>query len=517
MKGFLKKVKGLFKKKRHEGYDEEDFEDELSEDSDEHSDIDFDNLPPALRKQLESSGALDDSDDSEDDEDEAPPFVAQEMRPDHSIDQDATDPSIPLGVGNPIDSTQEMKRPDELSEQEHQKRLDAIRENSYQEDDFTEHSGINYFEEFQIPKTKASARGVGAFITKIKAQLKDLSARGKKSPSSTAFKAKNGSKGPRNFDSFLNDIFATAQRPKVHAVFLMVLTIVGTYSLGKLMALYLNQGPNVPVVRWSPPSTPQDQGRLTRELPAVARVDLFNANRKVETERPPQDDRPRVDETLICIAADQPTRLPIRLLNTTVLHDSVKSIAAVQVRGGRDIVNIREGQKIDNIAEVGRIDRMKLVVKNLSTGQCELVQTEDQQRSRGRPSPINVVSEQEGREIMRRQQQPGIQNEGNNFRIEKGLRDQMLENISEVLTQARAVQIQNPDGSMYFKMTEVVPGSIYSQLNIQDGDIIEGINGNPINNLNEVMSMFGRIREIDNLSLTIRRNGVSQSFDYSFD
>ena len=34
-------------------------------------------------------------------------------------------------------------------------------------------------------------------------------------------------------------------------------------------------------------------------------------------------------------------------------------------------------------------------------------------------------------------------------------------------------EIKNPDGSLSFKMTDVVPGSIYSQLDISDGDIIK--------------------------------------------
>ena len=54
----------------------------------------------------------------------------------------------------------------------------------------------------------------------------------------------------------------------------------------------------------------------------------------------------------------------------------------------------------------------------------------------------------------------GISNTGNQFKIKKEVRARMLENISEVLTQARAVQIKNPDGSLAFRMQEVVAGSI---------------------------------------------------------
>ena len=96
------------------------------------------------------------------------------------------------------------------------------------------------------------------------------------------------------------------------------------------------------------------------------------------------------------------------------------------------------------------------------------------------------------------------------------MRDNALKNIQNVLTQARAIQIKNPDGSLAFKMTDVVPGSIYSQLDITDGDIISEINGKKIENINEILTLFGKIKDIDNLSLTILKDGQKQEKDYEF-
>jgi type II secretory pathway component PulC len=93
----------------------------------------------------------------------------------------------------------------------------------------------------------------------------------------------------------------------------------------------------------------------------------------------------------------------------------------------------------------------------------------------------------------------------------------MLENISEVLTQARAVQIKNPDGSLCFKMQEVVPGSIFTQLNIQEGDKVCGINGKKIQNVAELMNMFGQIDKIDHFELDVNKNGIDQNLEYDFE
>ena len=109
----------------------------------------------------------------------------------------------------------------------------------------------------------------------------------------------------------------------------------------------------------------------------------------------------------------------------------------------------------------------------------------------------------------------GIENFGNKFNIQKSLIDEKMKDIGSTLTQARAVQMTNPDGSLSFKMTEIDPGGIFPYLGVQDGDIITAINGKPITNLNEVMALFGRIKNLDQLSLGIKRDGAESTQEYS--
>jgi C-terminal processing protease CtpA/Prc len=77
------------------------------------------------------------------------------------------------------------------------------------------------------------------------------------------------------------------------------------------------------------------------------------------------------------------------------------------------------------------------------------------------------------------------------------------------------VKIQNPDGSLSFKMTELDPAGIFPYLGIQDGDTITNINGKPIYDMNEVMLLFGRIKGLEKLSLGIKREGTDSNQEYS--
>lgn len=503
-KGFLQKFKSLFKSKKAES--------SLEDDQFDSEEVDLDSLPAHLKAQLLSDqNEPQDFDEVDDEDEELAQFSAMSVNKeelDQEFENDDTNPSM---LTPKMEPTRETTRPEELDEDEFEARLEAIREAASDEDDqFDEHSGINDFKEFEINKSSGKSNQMFLnILAKLKGYAHAIRIEKLAKPQSPKEQKTNSPQ------LTLSDIlFAPQERPRLHGIFVSIMILIATYGLGKMMALYLDTSMDNQV-SMPTPALMIDSNTQNTDLFSIARVDLFNANPKNDITQP-KTEEPTIDETLICVASNQASRLPITLVNTTVLQDSVKSIASVQVRGGRDIRNIREGQKIDTLAEIGKIDRMKVIFKNLSTGQCEFVRTAEATKQ-ANAKPINVISEREGQALINNSRNQGIVNEGNSFKINKTVRDQMLENISEVLTQARAVQIQNPDGTMAFKMTEIVAGSIYSQLNIQDGDIIEGINGAPITNLNEVMSMFGRIREIDNLSLTIRRNGVSQNLDYSFD
>lgn len=110
---------------------------------------------------------------------------------------------------------------------------------------------------------------------------------------------------------------------------------------------------------------------------------------------------------------------------------------------------------------------------------------------------------------------PGIENVGNNFNISKTLLDEKMKDIASILTQARAIKIQNPDGTMAFKLTELDPQGIFPYLGLQDQDIITSINGKPIYDMNEVMGLFAKIKNLDKLQLGVRREGTDSNLDYN--
>ncbi len=315
-----------------------------------------------------------------------------------------------------------------------------------------------------------------------------------------------------SWNDFILKLFSPYTRGKIHGAFVILLVVTFTYLIGKSIALFMGRStPMVSSVK-SNISTPIEKADTTvQDINRISSTNLFNIKEsdKVDTKKVQID-----IASIVCVDAEKPTSEPLKLLDTIVLQDSVKSVASVQVRGSSDLVNVREGEQLNNAVEVAKINRMKVILKNLTTGDCEYVASEGEEA----PSmpPMQILSPKAGQKLFK-SSNPSIKNVGNSFKIKRQFRDKMISNMSEVLTQAKAVQITNPDGSLCFKMTEVVPGSVYSQLDIQNDDIICNINGKKIENLNELMGLLGRIKEIDQFQIGLRRNGMNENKEYGFD
>ena len=319
-----------------------------------------------------------------------------------------------------------------------------------------------------------------------------------------------------NWEHLITQLFSPTSRTNIHRIFIICLTAGATYMLGKIIAIAVTS--NTPSVKIESHSqfANTDRANYKNEIEEIRRANLFNARKSekdIVTDLRTQ--KVVITDTDTCSDSKRKSSLPLKLVNTIVLQDSVKSLASVQVRSEKDLLEIREGDKIQDIAKIAVIESRKVILRNLKTGECEHIENLEDNLPQQRD--FTILPPDRGQQLISSVQNNEIVNEGNQFTIKKSLRDKMLENTSELLTQAKAITIQNPDGSLAFKMTDIVPGSIYSKLNIQDGDIITGIDGKKIQNLNEVMNYFGRIRDIDTLQIAVQRNGAEEKLEYNFE
>jgi len=65
-----------------------------------------------------------------------------------------------------------------------------------------------------------------------------------------------------------------------------------------------------------------------------------------------------------------------------------------------------------------------------------------------------------------------------------------------------------------FKINYVKKGSDFEKLGLKRGDLLTAINADKLDNLGAVMSLYGDINNIENLTLTVERDGKSEDIEY---
>jgi type II secretory pathway component PulC len=308
-----------------------------------------------------------------------------------------------------------------------------------------------------------------------------------------------------NISRSIEKLLSREARDTIHQISLVLIISLFTYTLGKTTALILKGATVVNSAKNYNAEIDLSEDFNVGSISQVRSVNLFRTNTGLSKKKKVADTK--------CEQAQQASNLPIKIINTVVLQDSVKSLASVQIRGERTIQEVREGEQISNLAKIFKISRLEMIVKNLENDMCESIISEKGRESV--QSQFTVMSPAESRAFKANRKLPGIENVGNNFSISKALLDEKIKDIAAVLSQARAIKIQNPDGSMAFKLTELDPQGIFPYLGLQDQDIITSINGKPIYDMNEVMGLFAKIKNLDKLQLGIRREGTDSNLDYN--
>ena len=320
-----------------------------------------------------------------------------------------------------------------------------------------------------------------------------------------------------DYEKFFNRIFSPQSYRTIHWSFLVIIVVIFAYSVGKMAAyIIIPQKKSVShktTIQFNQKFFGKD-GRKGLEQISIA--DLFHT----EDEKSPPKSTPvkrKEKVNLVCNDSDKKSSLPLRLINTIVLQNREKSLAAVQQESKKKVLYLREGDRMESIS-VKKISRLKVVFANHQTEQCEYIagnnSKEEQFWKQRKPK---IISASEGRKLLEDQKDEKVIKMGNTYQIKKEVKDDILNNINKILTQARAVEIKNPDGSLCFKMVDIVPGSAYSMLDIQNNDIICNINGKKIENLNSLFALFGKMRDIQNFEIVVNRDGQDIPMEYNFE
>lgn len=284
-----------------------------------------------------------------------------------------------------------------------------------------------------------------------------------------------------------------------------VLTIVlSTYFLSDLTALMIGKYiPEPPTPSRMPRMlTPAKRQKTLDDFNIIHARNLFNSKGLI----PGEDKGPSTQDPG---GAPVPTTLPFTLVGTLILNDELKSIATIEDKSASSVYPVRVKDEIPSKASILKVEPRRVTFVNLSNNRREYVELpEDLVTSNPRITLGGPAKGSGGGGA-------GIEKvSSTQFNVSRQEVDKTLADLNNVLTQARAVpNFENGVPSGY-KLFQIVPGSIYDKLGLQNGDVIAGLNGQTINDPGKAFELLNQLRESSHLDLQIKRDGRTMGFSY---
>jgi general secretion pathway protein C len=88
------------------------------------------------------------------------------------------------------------------------------------------------------------------------------------------------------------------------------------------------------------------------------------------------------------------------------------------------------------------------------------------------------------------------------------------ENLNQVLTQARALPFMEAGKTVGFRISEIVPGSIYEKIGLQNGDVVQRVNSQDVDDPGKFFQLYQGLKDEKRISIDLLRNGQRQSLNY---
>jgi general secretion pathway protein C len=254
----------------------------------------------------------------------------------------------------------------------------------------------------------------------------------------------------------------------------------------------------------APPAASVNQNLSAPDRTAYRRIlegDLFH---------PAMRGQPIVQPEITAPVVVAPLDLPLTLIGTGT-GDGANSFAVLEDRTTREQQVYRVRDMVRDGAILAKVERNQVVLRLGTQEQILAIYsdgTEDVAPPGPGPGPGTRPATDAAATTGIRQVQP------NQWVLDKQEVTAALGNLSQLLTKARVVPNfvdGKPDG---FKIMSIAPDSLYAKIGLQNGDVLQQINGVEIKDPENFMRVFQQLKDEPRIALDFVRNNRRESFNY---
>jgi general secretion pathway protein C len=103
----------------------------------------------------------------------------------------------------------------------------------------------------------------------------------------------------------------------------------------------------------------------------------------------------------------------------------------------------------------------------------------------------------------------------NSYEIDREVIDSTFKDLNKIATQARIVPSFKNGVANGFKLFSIQPGSLYSSIGIENGDVIQRVNGYEINSPEKALELYQRLQQSGHVTIELERGGQAVRKEYN--
>ncbi len=297
---------------------------------------------------------------------------------------------------------------------------------------------------------------------------------------------------PYTFRYKFAGMLTASWRPALVALNLLLLTMIA-YFAARIVASNLAARLERPVsaAATAPLTAPVAAAPQPQSAYAVIyERDIFNAVKSNLAERSTSDAK-RSD-------------LNVKLWGTAVAHNPAQSYAIIEDQAARRQALYRVGDTILDTATLTRVEWNRVVLeRNGEEEVLELVSTTGPTTGAAAASSAAAAAGERIRKTA-----------DDKFVIDRRELEKTVANLNEVFTQARAVPYFEDGKTVGFRVFAIKPGSVFEKIGLQNGDVVQRVNGVELTDPTKAISLFTELQNEGHIAVDLQRNKATKNFSY---
>jgi len=280
-----------------------------------------------------------------------------------------------------------------------------------------------------------------------------------------------------------------------------VLAYFAALSVNDIVAMRLTT-PRPALTNISSRRTNSGVGNLTRgAYQEIVSRDIFNIT-------PPPQPRVQVVEKI---------NLPYELVGVSTLSAGKAPYAILSDRTGQQTL-YKLGQNIPDAGKMVEVDKDRIIIDHSGKRVALELPKEALPGPVMGAQPVPPPVEDDGTEASNDDDDafdPNVEDLGDNrYKIPKSTIDHSLGNMNQLLTQIRAMpNIQN-GRTNGFSLSEIEPGSVFDEMGLQEGDVLQSVNGQNVTDPSQAMQMMSALRNVGSINIVVMRDGHPTTLTY---